>query len=69
VLIVSAIVHCFLKSYAIFNATIAAVQTAKQSMGMEIFEHLKDGILLRVEYQSCAECYNNRAHQNSAFFA
>jgi hypothetical protein len=23
--------------------------------------------LLRVEYQSCAECYNNRARQNSAF--
>jgi hypothetical protein len=25
------------------------------------------GILLRVAYQSCAECYNNRARQNSAF--
>jgi hypothetical protein len=34
---------------------------------MEIFEHLKIGILLRIEYQSCAERYNNRAHQNSAF--
>jgi hypothetical protein len=23
--------------------------------------------LLRIEYQSCAECYHNRAHQNLAF--
>jgi hypothetical protein len=54
-------------SYATFNATIAAVQTAKRSLVREIFGHLKVGILLRVEYQSCAECYNIRARQNSAF--
>jgi hypothetical protein len=54
-------------SYAIFTATLAAVQTAKQSLGMEVFEHLKVGILLRVEYESCAECYNNRVRQNPAF--
>jgi hypothetical protein len=59
--------HFLLKSYAIFNATLAVVHTAKQSLAMEIFEHLKVRILLRVKYQSCAECYNNRAHQNSAF--
>jgi hypothetical protein len=34
---------------------------------MEIFGHLKVGILLHVEYQSCVERYNNRARQNSAF--
>jgi hypothetical protein len=61
-------VHFLLKSYAIFTATIAAVQTAKRSLGMEIFEHLKVGFLLRVEYQSCAEFYNNHARQNSTFF-
>jgi hypothetical protein len=54
-------------SYANFNTTIAAVQTPKQSLVMETFEHLKFGILLNAEYQSCAECYNNRARQNSAF--
>jgi hypothetical protein len=54
-------------SYAIFTATLTAVQTAKQSLGIEVFEHLKFGILLRIEYQSCAECYHNRAHQNLAF--
>jgi hypothetical protein len=54
-------------SYAVFNTIIAAVQTAKRSLVMEIFGHLKVGILLRVEYQSCEECYNNRARQNSAF--
>jgi hypothetical protein len=54
-------------SYANFNATIAAVQTTKRSLVMETFEHLKVGILLHAEYQSCAECYNNRARQNSAF--
>jgi hypothetical protein len=54
-------------SYAIFNVTLAAVQTAKQSLVMEPFGALKLGILLRVDYQSCAECYNNRARQNSAF--
>jgi hypothetical protein len=53
--------------YAVFNANIAAVQTAKRSLVMETFEHLKVGILLHAEYQSCAECYNNCAHQNSAF--
>jgi hypothetical protein len=61
-------VHFLLKSYAIFNATLGAVQTAKQSLVMEIFlGHLKVGILLRVEYQSCAERYNSRARRNSAF--
>jgi hypothetical protein len=54
-------------SYAIFTATLAPVQTAKQSLGMEVFEHLKVGILLRVEYESCAEYYNNRVRQNPAF--
>jgi hypothetical protein len=54
-------------SYAIFNAIIAAAQTAKRSWVMETFEHLKVKTLLRVEYQSCAECYNNHARQNSAF--
>jgi hypothetical protein len=54
-------------SYVIFDTTIAAVQTAKRSLVREIFGHLKVEILLRVEYQSCAECYNNRARQNSTF--
>jgi hypothetical protein len=49
-------------SYAIFDTTIAAVQTTKQSL-----VRVKVGILLRVEYQSCAECYNDHARQNSAF--
>jgi hypothetical protein len=56
--------HFLLMSYAIFNATIAAVQTSKQSLVMEIFGNLNVGILLRIEYQSCAGCYNNRAHQS-----
>jgi hypothetical protein len=60
-------VNFLLKGYAILNITLAAVQTTKQSLGMEILEHLKVGILLRVEYQSCVERYNNRACQNSAF--
>jgi hypothetical protein len=56
--------HFLLLSYALFNAIIAAVQTAERSLVMEIFGHINVGILLHVEYQSCAECYNNRAHQN-----
>jgi hypothetical protein len=64
---ISAIVHFLFKSYGISNPILAAVQTAKQSLGTGIFEQLKVGILSRVEYQSCVECYNNRARQNSAF--
>jgi hypothetical protein len=40
-------------------------QTAKRSLVMELFEHLKVGILLRVGYQNCAEYYHDRARQNS----
>jgi hypothetical protein len=54
-------------SYAIFNAIVAIVQTAKRNWVMETFEHLKVETLSRVEYESCAECYYNRARQNSAF--
>jgi hypothetical protein len=34
----------------------------------KLFEHLNVGILSSVEYQSCTEYCDDRAHQNSAFF-
>jgi hypothetical protein len=46
----STIVHLLLMNYAIFDTTIAVVQTTKRSLVMEILGHLKVGILLRVKY-------------------
>jgi hypothetical protein len=34
---------------------------------MKVFKRLNSGIFSCVEYQSCAEYCDDRAHQNSAF--
>jgi hypothetical protein len=52
---ISAIVHFLFESYAISNPILAAVQTARQGLGMGVFEQLNVGIISCVEYQSCAE--------------
>jgi hypothetical protein len=66
---ISGTVLFLFESYAMYNPILAAAQTAKQGLGMGVFEQLNIEILSCIEYQSCAECYNNRARQKFSIFA
>jgi hypothetical protein len=65
---ISGTVLFLFESYAMYNPILAAAQTAKQGLGMGVFEQLNIEILSCIEYQSCAECYNNRARQKIQHF-